>query len=60
MEAQPFTLPMPVQVFDLPTAPNGVNCRLYVRAPLREPENGSARAASIFWMVRFCSRRRRR
>lgn len=49
IEPQGFTLPISVEVFDLPTAPNGVNYRLYVRAPLRPPAAGE-RATSVYFL----------
>ena len=48
-EALPFTFPYEVMVFDLPTAANGIDYRLYVRPPLREPGPGE-QASSIYFL----------
>ena len=40
VEAKPYVFPHDVTGFDLPTATNGVDYRLYVRPPLREPDDG--------------------
>ena len=40
VEATTYRFPHDVMVFDLPTATNGVDYRLYVRPPLREPDTG--------------------
>ncbi len=47
--ARPFTFPYEVMVFDLPTAANGIDYRLYVRPPLREPAAGE-KASSIYFL----------
>lgn len=49
IEPGDFTFPYEVLVFDLPAATNGVNYRLYVRPPLREPGDGE-QASSIFFL----------
>lgn len=48
-EAAPFTFPYEVLVFDLPTAANGVDYRLYIRPPLRDPGAGE-KASSIYFL----------
>ena len=47
IEAKPFQYPHDVMVYDLPTAPNGIDYRLYVRPPLRAPGEGH-NAPSIY------------
>jgi hypothetical protein len=49
LEAKPFEYPWDVQVFDLPTSGNGINYRLYVRAPLRQAESGQN--PSVFYFL---------
>jgi hypothetical protein len=46
---QSFHYPYEVLVYDLPTAANGVNYRLYVRPPLRDPGAGE-RASSFYFL----------
>jgi len=48
-EPQSFQYPYDVDVYDLPVASNGVAYRLYVRAPLREPEDREK--ASTFYFL---------
>jgi len=48
LEPRPFEYPLPVEVFDLPTSANGVDYRLFVRAPLREPAAGETTVAVYF------------
>ena len=43
-----FEYPFQVLVYDLPTASNGIDYRLYVRPPLREPENGELASSFYF------------
>ncbi len=45
---KPFEYPYNVLVYDLPTSTNGVNYRIYVREPLRNPENGEKASAFYF------------
>lgn len=46
---QPFEYPYPVEVFDLPPSENGVEYRIFVRPPLREPAEGER--ASCFYFL---------
>ena len=48
VEPKPFVYPHKVLVYDLPTASNGVDYRIYIREPLREPENGEKASAFYF------------
>ena len=49
-EIQPkeFKYPYDVKVFDLPTAANGIDYRIYVRAPLRAPAEGEKSSSFYF------------
>lgn len=49
IQPKPFEYPYDVLVYDLPTSTNGVNYRIYVREPLRDPENGEK--ASVFYFL---------
>lgn len=49
LEPSAFAFPVPIEVFDLPPAPNGVSYRIYVRPPLLPPESG-AQATSVYFM----------
>ena len=44
-----FAYPYEVMVFDLPTASNGIDYRLYIRPPLREPGAGEL-ATGIYFL----------
>ena len=46
---KPFEYPYEVLVYDLPTASNGVDYRLYIRTPLAEPKEGEK--ASTFYFL---------
>ena len=48
IEPKPFEYPFKVRVYDLPTSSNGINYRIYIREPLREPENGELASAFYF------------
>lgn len=48
LEPRPFKYPLPVKVFDLPTSANGIDYRLFVRPPLREPAEGETTVAVYF------------
>lgn len=48
IEAKEFKYPYDVKVFDLPTASNGVNYRIFVRSPLREPAEGEKSSSFYF------------
>jgi predicted alpha/beta superfamily hydrolase len=48
IESKPFEYPYNVLVYDLPTASNGINYRLYVRKPLRDPDDGEQASAFYF------------
>lgn len=45
---KPFEYPFEVLVYDLPTASNGINYRIYIRKPLRDPENGEKPSSFYF------------
>ncbi|WP_291842832.1 alpha/beta hydrolase-fold protein [Maricaulis sp.] len=47
LESRDFNYPYPVEVLDLPTAPNGIDYRLYIRPPLRDPAEGE-QSSSIY------------
>ncbi|WP_203292024.1 alpha/beta hydrolase [Maricaulis parjimensis] len=47
LEPRDFNYPYRVEVLDLPTAPNGINYRLYVRPPLRRPAEGE-QSSSVY------------
>ncbi len=49
IESKPFEYPFKVTVYDLPTSSNGVNYRIYIREPLRDPEKGEK--ASTFYFL---------
>jgi predicted alpha/beta superfamily hydrolase len=48
IESKPFEYPFKVHVFDLPISSNGINYRIYIREPLRDPENGEQASAFYF------------
>ncbi len=48
IEPKAFEYPFEVLVFDLPTASNGIDYRIYVRKPLRDPENGEKPSCFYF------------
>lgn len=48
IEPKPFEYPVPIEVFDLPTAPNGVDYRIIVRAPLAAPAEGEKSSTVYF------------
>lgn len=48
IESKTFTYPYDMQVFDLPTASNGVDYRIYVRMPLRPPAEGEKSSSFYF------------
>ncbi len=48
IEEKSFTYPYDVKVFDLPTASNGIDYRLYVRLPLRPPSEGEKSSSFYF------------
>ena len=48
LEAKPFEYPVPIEMIDLPTAPNGVDYRLIVRPPLVDPAEGEAPSTVYF------------
>mgnify|MGYP001823343409 CR=1 FL=1 len=47
--AGPFAFPYEVMVYDLPTAANSIDYRLYVRPPLRDP-GPDEKASSIYFL----------
>ncbi|UTW54622.1 alpha/beta hydrolase [Kordiimonas sp. SCSIO 12610] len=47
-EAKPFTYPYDMKVYDLPTAANGVDYQLIIRAPLRPPADGEKSSTFYF------------
>lgn len=49
IEAVFFEYPYEVQVYDLSTSSNGIEYRLYVRPPLREP--GPGEKPSVFYFL---------
>ena len=53
IEAKPFQFPHDVMVYDLPTAANGIDYRLYVRPPLRA--KATRQRASTYWTRSACS-----
>ncbi len=48
IQPKSFDFPYDVKVYDLPTSSNGINYRLYVRKPLREPAEGEKASAFYF------------
>lgn len=48
IEAKRFDYPYEVAVYDLPTASNGIDYRIYVRKPLREPAEGEKHSSIYF------------
>ncbi len=48
VEPKSFEYPYEVLVYDLPTAENGIDYRLYVRKPLRAPAEGEAPSTFYF------------
>ena len=48
IEPKPFEFPYKVFVYDLPTSSNGIDYRLYIRPPLRNPENGEKSSSFYF------------
>lgn len=48
IEPKPFEYPFKVLVYDLPTSSNGINYRIYIREPLRSPQNGEKPSAFYF------------
>ena len=44
----PFEYPYEVDVYDLPVASNGIEYRLYIRKPLRDPEEGEKSSTFYF------------
>ncbi len=48
IEPKAFEYPYDVQVFDMPTASNGIDYRIYVRMPLRDPAEGEKHSSFYF------------